>query len=89
MSHRYSIAEARRRRTTTAGQVEGSVEVQLTRRGTPVAAVVELERLRGDRPQFASTYRTFLERYVPDDVGFDGDVCSRSWEMDAGRKVSL
>ena len=92
MSHRYSIAEARRRLPTIVDQAEAGVEVQLTRRGKPVAAVVGLrvlERLRGDGPQFGSAYRVFLERYSLDDVGLDGDVFPRSREKDAGRRVSL
>ena len=92
MTYHYSITEARRHLPTIVDQAESGVEVQLTRRGKPVAVVVGLrvfERLRGDRPQFASAYREFLERYALDDVGLDGDVFPRVREQDAGRKVSL
>ena len=92
MSHRYSVAEARRSLSTIVDQAEAGGEVQLTRRGKPVAAVVGLrvlERLRGDRPQFGSAYRDFLEHYSPDHVGLDGDVFSPSREKGAGRPVSL
>ena len=92
MSYRYSITEARSHLPTIVDQAESGVEVQLTRRGKPVAVVVGLrvfERLRGDRPQFASAYREFLERYALNDVGLDGDVFTRSRAKDVGRKVSL
>ena len=92
MSQRYSIAEARSRLPTIVDQAEAGVEVQLTRRGKPVAVVLGLqvlERLRGDRPQFGSTYRNFLKRYSPSDLGLDDDAFSQPREKSAGRKVSL
>ena len=93
MSHRYSIAEARSSLPSIVDQAEAGVEIQLTRRGKPVAAVVALrvlERLRGDRPRFRTTYQDFLERYSLNEVGIDDDrFSSRSREKSAGRKVSL
>jgi prevent-host-death family protein len=43
MSKQYSIAEARRNLPTLVNEVESGTEVELTRRGTPVAVVVSLE----------------------------------------------
>lgn len=92
MSHRYSIAEARSSLPRIVDQAEAGVEIQLTRRGKPVAAVVSLralERLRGDRPRFRTAYHDFLEQYSLDEVGVDDDRFSRAREKSAGRPVSL
>ena len=92
MPHRYSMAEARSSLPSIVDQAEAGVEIQLTRRGKPVVAVVALrvlERLRSDRAGFRTAYRTFLNQYALDEVGLDDDRFSRSRERSAGRKVSL
>ena len=92
MSHRYSIAEARSSLPSIVDQAEAGVEIQLTRRGKPVAAVVALrvlERLRGNRPRFGTAYQEFLKRYSLDEVGIDSDFFASSRDKSAGRKVSL
>jgi len=92
MTHRYSIAEARSSLPRIVHQAEAGVEIQLTRRGKPVAAVVALrvlERLRGDRPRFGTAYQDFLKQYPLDEVGLDDDPFSRSRGKSAGRRVSL
>ncbi len=92
MSQRYSIAEARSSLPRIVDQAEAGVEVQLTRRGKPVAAIVALrvlEQLRGERRQFRTAYREFLKQHVLDEVGLDKDFFAPSRETDAGRKVAL
>ena len=92
MSHRYSIAEARSSLPSIVDQAEAGVEIQLTRRGKPVAAVVALgvlERLRGERPTFRAAYHDFLTRHSLDDIGLDDGVFATVREKSAGRKVSL
>jgi prevent-host-death family protein len=92
MSHRYSIAEARTSLPSIVDQAEAGLEIQLTRRGKPVAAVVALrvlERLRGDRPRFGTAYREFLEQYSLDDIGLDDNLFTGARAKGAGRKVSL
>jgi len=92
MSHRYSIAEARSSLPSIVDQAEAGVEIELTRRGKPVAAVVALrvlERLRGDRPRFRASYQDFLKRYSLDEVGFDNDFFAPIRGKSAGRKISL
>ena len=92
MSHRYSIAEARSRLPSIVDQAEAGIEVQLTRRGKPVAAVVALgllERLRGDRPQFGAAYREFLQRYSLKEIGLGAEDFAQLRERGDGRKVSL
>lgn len=92
MSHQYSIAEARSSLPRIIDQAEAGVEIHLTRRGKPVAAVVALrvlERLRGDRPRFRTAYQHFLKRYSLDDIGLDNNFFAPSREKSAGRKVSV
>jgi len=91
-SKRYSIAEARSNLPTIVDQAEAGQEIELTRRGKPVAVVVslrELERLRTDRPRFGDAYRSFLERYSLDDVGLEENFFDSIREKSGGREVAL
>jgi prevent-host-death family protein len=92
MSRRYSIAEARASLPAIIDQAEAGQEVELTRRGKPVAAVVsvrELARLRGAGGSFGALYRGFLERHALDEVGLDEDFAASLRDKGAGRSVSL
>ena len=66
MSKQYSIADARRNLPTVVDEVASGSEVQLTRRGRPVAVVVsieEYERLKAQRTTFAKAYESFRKRF--------------------------
>lgn len=92
MSQRYSIAEARSRLPSIIDQAEAGVEVELTRRGQPVAVLVsrrEFERLRGTRVHFGDAYRKFLERYSLREIGVEDDFAASTRDRTTGRKVSL
>jgi prevent-host-death family protein len=92
MPQRYSIAEARSRLPSIVDQAEAGIEVELTRRGQPVAVLVscrEFERLRGKRVHFADAYRTFLETHSLRAVGVDDDFAASTRDRTTGRKVSL
>ena len=92
MSHRYSIADARTSLPAIVDKAEAGINVELTRRGKPVAVVVssrEFERLRGDRPRFGDVYRDFIKTHSLKDVGLDDDFASSIREKEIGRKVSL
>jgi len=92
MSQRYSIAEARSRLPSIVDQAEAGVEVELTRRGQPVAVLVsrrEFERLRGKRLHFGDAYREFLKRYSLREIGVDEDFAASMRDRTTGRKVSL
>jgi prevent-host-death family protein len=85
MPPRYSIAEARSHLPTIIDQAESGVEVELTRRGQPVAVVVssrEFERLRGRRVHFADAYSL-------KEVGVESDFAVSTRDRTTGRKVSL
>ena len=92
MSHRYSIAEARSRLPTIVDEAEAGREIELTRRGRPVAVVVSLqafERLRGDRRQFGEAYRAFLEQHSLDEIGLEGNFTIATRDKTEGRNVIL
>jgi prevent-host-death family protein len=92
MSTRYSIAEARSRLPTIVDQAEAGIDVELTRRGTPVAVVVshrELERLRGRRAHFADAYRAFLAEHRLEEIGIDHEFVAGTRDRSTGRKVDL
>jgi len=92
MSRRYSIAEARSRLPRIVDQAEAGVEVELTRRGQPVAVLVswrEFERLRGKRLHFRDAYRKFLKSHSLPDVGVDDDFAAATRDRAAGRKVKF
>ena len=92
MSQRYSIAEARSRLPSIVDQAEAGVEIELTRRGQPVAVLVshrEFERLRGKRLHFRDAYRKFLKTHSLREIGVDDDFAAAARDRMTGRKVSL
>ena len=92
MSRRYSIAEARAHLPNLVDQAESGVEVELTRRGQPVAVLVshgEFERLRGKRSHFGDAYRKFLQKHSLNEMGIEDDVAASTRDKATGRKVSL
>ena len=92
MSQRYSIAEARSRLPKIVNQAEAGVDIELTRRGQPVAVLVshrEFERLRGKRLHFRDAYRKFLKTHSLREVGVDDDFATSARDRTTGRKVSL
>src|SRR5216117_4476531 len=92
MSQWYSIAEARSRLPRIVDQAEAGVEIELTRRGQPVAVLVshrEFERLRGKRLHFRDAYRKFLETHSLQEIGLDSDFAATTRDRTTGRKVSL
>ncbi len=92
MSKSYSVADARAHLPDILDDVEAGKEVQLTRRGRPVAVVLspeKLDTLRGNRSNFADAYRAFSERHSPDEVALDPDFFDSLRERTPGRKVRL
>lgn len=88
-------AEADARSSGTRGQVGAAdrhQEIEVTRRGKPVAAVVsvrELARLRGAGGSFAAAYRKFLEKHNLAKEGLDEEFAASLRDKGAGRSVSL
>jgi prevent-host-death family protein len=89
---RYSIAEARSSFPTLVREAEAGLEVELTRRGKPVAVLVSRDRwdrARAHRPRFADLYKDFLGRYSIDKVGLEQESLRVPREDDSGREVNL
>ena len=92
VAQQYSISQARAHLPAIIDQTEAGVEVELTRRGKPVAVVIpikEYERLRAGRPSFAEAYQKFLENHSLDELGLDDDFASQVRDKGAGRNVNL
>ena len=92
MPKKYSIAEARSNFPKIVDQAEAGAEVELTRRGKPVAVLMshrQLERLRSERPRFADAYKAFLRKHTLKEIGIEDDFLQGAREKGTGRKVSL
>ena len=92
MARRYSIAEARSRLPTLVDEAQAGHEVELTRRGRPVAVLVSrdaFERLRGQRATFKDAYRAFLKHHAVEELGVDADFAVSARDTSRGRKVVL
>jgi prevent-host-death family protein len=92
MSKRYSIAEARSNLPAIVDQVQAGQEVELTRRGKPVAVVVslrEIERLRSKPARFDETYERFLKMHPLRESGLEQDFFDSLRDRDPGRKVNM
>ena len=92
MAKRYSIADARSNLPSIVDQVEAGQEIELTRRGKPVAVVMslrELARLRGERIPFGAAYKRFLRTHPLSDIGLDDGFFTAARNTQTGRKVTL
>jgi len=92
MSKRYSIAEARSHLPAIVDQAEAGLQIELTRRGKPVALVVsqrEFERLRCGRPDFIEAYKRFVKKHALREVGLEKGFAGSVRQKEAGRPVSL
>jgi prevent-host-death family protein len=92
MTRRYTIAEARSRLPTIVDEAEAGADVELTRRGEPVAVVVSLrkfERLSGKRRHFGDAYREFLGAHAIEEIGVEAGFAASTRDRTPGRKVSL
>lgn len=92
MAKRYSIAQARSHLPSLIDEAEGGQEIELTRRGKPVAVLLslhELKRLRGERAGFGKVYRQFLKAHRLSEVGLEEGEAESMRDRSTGRKVAL
>jgi len=92
MPKQYSIADARRNLPSLVDEAESGSEVQLTRRGRPVAVVVSVEtyeRLTAPRTKFAEAYRGFREKFPVSKAGLGPNYFRALRDRSPGRKVRL
>jgi prevent-host-death family protein len=92
MARRYSIAQARSQLPAIIDQAASGLEVELTRRGEPVAVVVstrEFDRLCGRRQHFSDAYQRFVAMYALRDIGLDAGFSKSVRDHMTGRHVPL
>jgi prevent-host-death family protein len=92
VTKRYSIAEARASLPTLVDEVQAGNEVELTRRGKPVAVVVSREaydRLRSARVRFTDAYDAFRARFSMHDLAGETDLFADVRDHSPGRAVDL
>ena len=92
MSKSYSVADARAHLPQILDDVEAGKEVQLTRRGQPVAVLLSPQRyeaLRREHSNFGDAYRAFVGRHAPEEIGVEADFFESLRDREAGRRVRL
>jgi prevent-host-death family protein len=80
MVKRYSITEARDNLSRLVQEAEEGTQVELTRRGKPVAVLVgveDFERLPKNKPGFWEAYQEFRRRVDLEELNFDPDEIFR------------
>jgi prevent-host-death family protein len=92
MAKSYSVADARAHLPEILDDVEAGKDVELTRRGRPVAVVLSPQRyevLRDQHARFVDAYRAFLSRHSLQEVGLEPEFFASLRTKDAGRRVRL
>ncbi len=93
MVKKYSIAEARANFTSVVHEAEKGTQVELTRRGKPVAILVgveDFERLSKEKPGFWEAYQEFRRRADLSELDIDPDEVFRDVrDPSPGRDVDL
>lgn len=95
MAKSYSVAEARVNLPNILDDVEAGKEVQLTRRGQPVAVLLSRRRydmLKSDHAHFADVYRAFTDRHSLEEIGLELDFFEpirAAGNQGSGRRVRL
>ena len=93
MSRRYSIAQARDRLPRLVREAESGREVELTRRGKPVAVLMgrrSYEHLVSGSRSFSEAYRAFAKEHDLPSLAIDpSEVFGGARDASPGREVSL
>jgi prevent-host-death family protein len=92
MSKSYSVADARAHLPDILDEVEAGKDVELTRRGHPVALVLSPQRyemLRSEHTNFADAYRAFLGRHTTAEIGLAPGFFDSLRARVPGRRVRL
>ena len=91
MMPRYSIAEARNHFAEIVHDLQRVSQIEVTRRGRPVAILVsveEFERLRSGNVTFWSAYTAFRDEFDPAKEGIEPEVFEGLREPWPGREMS-
>ncbi len=91
MTNQYSIADARRNLPTIIREAENGKEVELTRRGEPVAMLISVKAiklLKSTHGDFATAYRKFRKTANLFDLDLNPDeLFSDVRDETAGREI--
>jgi len=91
MMPRYSIAEARNRFAEIVHDLQRVPQIEVTRRGRPVAVLVsveEFERLRAGSVTFWSAYTAYRDAFDLAKEGIEPEVFDGLREPSPGREMS-
>ena len=92
MSKSYSVADARAHLPEILDDVEAGKDVQLTRRGRPIALVLSPQRyemLCNQHTNFGDAYRAFLERHTAEEIALEPGFPNLLRDRKPGRRVRL
>jgi prevent-host-death family protein len=92
MAKRYSIAEARKNLPSLVDAAQSGSDVELTRRGKPLAVVISVEkyaRLSSRRESFVDAYAKFRSEFPEGRVGIHVRFLHSLRDRSRGRKVAL
>jgi len=92
VSKKYSIAEARGQLPRLLYAVEAGEQVEITRRGKPVAVVLSIEdykRLTGPTRSFAEAYEAWQESVEDEDRQLPVEYWDELRDRSEGREVEL
>ena len=92
MACRFSIAQARAQLPALVDLAAAGREVELTRRGEPVAVILslrELDRLRGRKDDFPSAFKRFTQRFPAKGAGVGKDFARSLRDKSVGRDIVL
>lgn len=92
MTRSYTLASARAQLSALVDDVVEGNDVELTRRGKPVAVLVsaaKYARLQKHPPAFATAYARFRERFDIASVGVPGAWADGLRDRRRGRRVAL
>ncbi|MCG8556945.1 MAG: type II toxin-antitoxin system Phd/YefM family antitoxin [Proteobacteria bacterium] len=92
MAKRCSVADARKDLSALLTQAEAGVEVEITRRGEPVAVLVSIQkyqRIKGRRSAFKQAYKEFAASYDLGKDGLDEDFLQTLRDASGGRRVQF
>lgn len=92
MTKSYTLASARAQLSALVDDVAEGNDVELTRRGKPVAVLVsaaKYARLHGDAPAFATAFARFKQRFDLPAIGIEADWAEGLRDRGRGRRVAL
>ena len=89
---KYTIAEARHNLAAIVHELEDNEQIELTRRGEPVAVLLSMNayrRLATPRKDFWEAYQTWHQALVKAEIDIEPEVLAGGRDRSPGRDVNL